>query len=166
MVLQSVTRAVTRPMGRRLRKGLPRFGKRITLVSRVPLFFFSFHFSLGTGELDGCHFSRDRWSPGRIDRVSSFNDRGFPPPSVSRVSRLDMVIFTRHCLQEQSSLLQKGVSVEGVKVWLLKTQYSRGNDTSRFLRDTPHLFCGFFKYRLYCIIIILKSRHNKVRNMH
>lgn len=39
MVLQSVTRAVTRPMDRPLRRGWPpRFGKRITLVSRVSLF--------------------------------------------------------------------------------------------------------------------------------
>lgn len=129
MVLQSVTRAVTRPMGRRLRRGWPpRFGKRITLVSRVSLFTSS-HFTpsrgLDTGELDGCHFSRDRWGPGvkPIAHLPSTIVEFSPPYGRLRFRTfLGQGDFYPSLFTERSFLFEEGVSVQRGEVRLPKTR--------------------------------------------
>lgn len=97
MVLQSVTRAVTRPMGRHLRRGclVSKSGLRSSLAFFFLLLTSRIESSFDTDELDGCHFSYDRWAQDQTDCVSSFVNS----PSQSTVLRSSTYHgFSRHCL--------------------------------------------------------------------
>jgi len=153
MVLQSVTRAVTRPMDRHLRRGclVSESGLRLSLALLFLLVLTSrIESSLDTDELDGCHFSCDRWAQDQTDCVSFFVNS----PSLSGrfyVPRLTMVLP----VIVYGAILSFPEGVFTSKGWSLtsETQYSHKNDTLRFLRETSHLFCEFCVLKLHRIIL-------------
>lgn len=147
MVSQSVTRAVTQPMDRR---------RRGCLVSESGLrSFLAFFLVLtsqakstpDTGELDGCHFSRDRWTPSQPDRVSSFNDQGSSLPSADHSFAHFSVRFLPVIVYGTILSFPEGVFIQGVKFDFRKRN-SHENDTSRFLQETSHLHCKFCIHRM------------------
>lgn len=125
MVLQSVTHAVTRPMGR-LRRGclVSESGLRLSLA-------FLFLLVLTSRRVEP-RYRRTRrlpflaWSMGpRVKLIgylpSTWSLSSLWPITISHVS-LAIVIFTRHCLQSNPFFSKKARPSKGWKFWLPKTQ--------------------------------------------
>lgn len=145
MVLQSVTRAVTQPMDRR---------RRGCLVSESGLrSFLAFFLVLTSGQVDSRYRRARRlpflaWSMDpKTDCVSSFNDQGSSLPSADHGFAHFSVRFLPIIVYGAILSSSEGVFIQGVKFDFRKCN-SHENDTSRFLRETSHLFCKFCIHRM------------------
>jgi len=127
MVLQSVIRAVTRPMGRhRVCEGVASFRKAdYARFSCVPLF--SFHFtpsrlSIPANSTAAISLVIDgSWVKPIAYLPSTIEDSLLSPNMVLHVSRLVVIIFTRHCLRHHNPpFFRRRVRPKG-EVWLPKT---------------------------------------------